>query len=47
MKRWGVPLVLAIIFIIWGAIDEFTGNAPSDQIFFAALFGIWAAVAAL
>lgn len=41
-----VPAFLAVVFVMWGFVDEITGINPRDQVWAALFFGVWAVIRA-
>lgn len=44
---WKIPLLLSIIFSLWGVIDELNGIKCSDQLIMCVLFGLYSIQVAL
>lgn len=41
-----VPLILAVVFSVWGVALDLVGRKTNDQVILAVVFAVWAAVRA-
>ncbi len=41
-----VPLILAVLFMVWGVALDLVGRKTNDQVILAVVFAVWAAIRA-